>query len=71
VEREADEMDRLTIAVASGTGIAFGGKDAYEAWESARGKKPSAPPTHSDPVTARNIQLARLRQMFPKSVKVN
>jgi hypothetical protein len=71
MEREADEMERMTIAVASGTGIAFGGKEAYEAWESSRGKPRREPATGRDAVTARNIELARLRSMFPGSVKVN
>jgi hypothetical protein len=39
VEREADEVDRLTLAIAQGQGIAFGGRDAYDAWQRSRGRK--------------------------------
>ena len=70
VEREVDEAERLTIAVATGTGIAWGGQDAYEAWQSARGRA-TMPGPAGDPVVARNVQIAQLAQMFPKSVKVD
>lgn len=65
-EREADTMDRLTLAVAAGTGIAFGGKEAFDAWQKAR----SAPTDKEDRINRQNATLARLSAMFPGAVKV-
>lgn len=54
--RQADEMDRLTLAIASGQGIAFGGKEAYEAWQRARdnrGQPIQRDPNHNTGAVAR------------------
>ena len=68
LKREAEEMDRLVISVATGTGIAWGGKPAYEAWLSSRSKPASERP--ADPILARDMALAQLASQYPGRVKI-
>lgn len=36
LEREAETLERLTMVVANGSAIAWGGKEAYDAWRETR-----------------------------------
>lgn len=68
MEREVDAMDRLTLAVAAGSGIAWGGAEAFEAWRSARtGRTPEAGKAAA---AKQRASLARLSRLFPGAVTV-
>jgi hypothetical protein len=56
-ERQAAETDRLTLAVASAQGIAFGGEKAYEAWKRSRNTRVTSNEARA---AAQNEALARI-----------
>lgn len=60
-------MDRLTLAVASGTSIAWGGKDAYAAWQRSR----SGEGDQEERAARQSATLANLARLFPGSVRSN
>jgi hypothetical protein len=68
VEREADAVDRMTIAVATGTAIAWGGKDAMDAWQRGRDHTEGADPA-AERIAAQSATLGSLAAMFPGAVK--
>lgn len=54
------------MAVAAGSGIAWGGKEALEAWQRSR-----ADVTPEASVDRQRATIGRLAQMFPRSVKTH
>ena len=57
-------MDRLTLSVATGSGIAWGGQDAFDAWRTSRGYETTSP----DRQAKQDMALARLSRLFPGRV---
>jgi len=51
-------MDRLTMVIATGAGIAWGGSDAYRAWQAARN------PDSTEPAMRQRAALGRLQGLF-------
>jgi hypothetical protein len=58
-------MDRLTLSVATGSGIAWGGQDAFDAWRASRGYAGGAPDARKQ---KQEMALARLSRLFPGRV---
>lgn len=61
-------MDRLTMAVATGSAIAWGGQEAYDAWRRSR-DLPAAVPRAVSP-EARMAAVGHVAAMFPGAVRI-
>ena len=67
MERKADEMDTMVVALATAVSINFSA-DALKKWQASRRRDRPATPASID---AQNGAIGRLAAMFPGAVKVN
>jgi hypothetical protein len=66
IERRKEDMDRLTLAVASGYGITMSREYAAK-WQADHAEK--APAATPEAIQRQNGSIARLASLFPGAVK--